>query len=88
MFNTPHVPILKGKARLVYTDGKAYVQGIRHINHKGAWINHYWYRAEDYYDEKKKKRLAFEDEARAQSIEEWHQNICNKVEDLTLAKRK
>lgn len=81
LFNNPHVPFVKGNSSIVYTDGQVYEKEVVNITHKAGWINHYWYRAEDYYNEKVKKREAYEDKPRDLKTEKWHRETCNKVVD-------
>jgi len=82
----PHLPFRRGASKIVYADGSEYSPSDPQIKHETLRINHYWYRSEEYYEgEKKRKRLAFDDE-RTGKREQDHIKACNYEQDFTIQK--
>ncbi len=81
----PHLPHKKGGTEDIYCDGTPYDPVNWTIRHRPLRINHYWYRSEEYYFEKKiAKKNAFGVERNKKKIEDYHMDLCNQVEDKTI----
>mgnify|MGYP003643368111 CR=1 FL=1 len=81
----PHLPYKKDGTENYYCDGTPYDPAKWTFRKSPMRINHYWYRSEEYYFNKKiAKKNAFGVERNKKKIEDYHMNLCNQVEDRTI----
>lgn len=78
----PHLPQKKKEAFYIYNDGQPFDPVNWTYRHSPLRVNHYWYRSEEYYYQKKiAKKKAFGVARNKEKAEAWHMDYCNKVED-------
>ncbi len=81
----PHLPYKKDDTENFYCDGTPYDPVNWTVRKSPMRINHYWYRSEEYYFNKKiAKKNAFGVERNRKKIEDYHMDLCNQVEDTTI----
>ncbi len=81
----PHLPYKKDGTENYYCDGTLYDPVNWTFRKSPMRINHYWYRSEEYYFNKKiAKKNAFGVERNKKKIEDYHMDLCNQVEDRTI----
>ncbi len=80
-FEGPHQPIVKGDSNFYYSDGTVFNKDQDQFIHSPLRINHYWYRSEEYYENRKKANRKVFGDVRTKELEDWHKNRCNEVED-------
>ncbi len=80
-YGGPHVPFVKKKATLQYSDGTIYNKEVKYITHTPLRINHYWFRSENYfYSQKRFNRNRF-GSLWNEKTEQLFVDACNEILD-------